>query len=300
MVDNDVVEKYRDRQYTKVYEKGGPVRSVSLFSTGIGEGHYEHIYGSQKPALWWIFRGRRWVTIPLNVFVIEHEDGVILFDAGMDRKVVTDPNYWPEGFTGKVMSNLFKFHIGPEETVPKQLHKLGYSMDDINKIVFSHLHADHVGDLSQITNAELIVDKEGWQNMLGPHPDRHMVFRNYIDLPGLKWNKISLTPINDPSLKPFTHAYDIMGDGSMVLLQTPGHLEGSLSMLVRSKGAPPMLLIGDLSYGVEFIERYQFPATGNKKELKESFSKVIELKKRIPDLVIIASHDTGAAEYIKK
>ena len=127
-----------------------------------------------------------------------------------------------------------------------------------------------------------------------------MVFRNYIDLPGLNWNKISLTAIEDPSLKPFKHAYDLMGDGSMVLLRTPGHLEGSLSMLVRSKGNPPILLIGDLSYGVEFIERYQFPATGNKKELKESFSKVLELKKRMPDLIIIASHDTKAAEYIKK
>ena len=134
--------------------------------------------------------------------------------------------------------------------------------------------------------------------MLGPHPERHMVFRNYIDLPGLKWNKISLKPITDPSLKPFTHAHDLMGDGSMILLPTPGHCTGSLSMLIRSNGAPPILLIGDLSYGVELIERYQYPGTGNKKELKESFSKVLALKKKIPDLVVIASHDTRAADYI--
>ena len=111
MVDQNIVKKYRDRQYKKVFEKGGPIRSISLFSTGIGEGHHEHIYGSWKPALWWIFKGKKWVTLPLNVFVIEHNEGVILFDAGMDRRVVTDPNYWPEGFTGKVMRSLFKFNI---------------------------------------------------------------------------------------------------------------------------------------------------------------------------------------------
>ena len=91
-----------------------------------------------------------------------------------------------------------------------------------------------------------------------------------------------------------------MGDGSIILLPTPGHLPGSLSMLVRRDGAPPLLLIGDLTYGVELLERGQLPGTGDKKELRASFAKVLALKERMPDLVILASHDTHAAEALRE
>ncbi len=282
------------------HESEGPVKSVSVISTGTGEGHREHVYGTRKPALWWIFFGRQWVTLSINVFVIEHSDGVVLFDTGQDRAVVTDPNYWPKGFTGTIMRNLFKCHIGPDDTLTRQLEKLGYSAGDVRKAVFSHLHYDHVGGIREIAHADLVVSSEAWEHMLGPHPERHAVFRRYIDLPGLKWQRISFQQTDDPSLKPFTHAFDLMGDGSMILLPTPGHLPGSLSMLVRRDGAPPLLLIGDLTYGAELLERGQLPGTGDKKELRASFAKVLALKERMPDLVILASHDTHAAERLSE
>ena len=52
-----------------------------MIATGAAEAHHEHIYGSRKPALWWIFFGRQRVRLPINVYVIEHEDGLMLFDA---------------------------------------------------------------------------------------------------------------------------------------------------------------------------------------------------------------------------
>jgi len=240
------------------------------------------------------------VTLSINVYVIEHSDGLVLFDTGQDRAVVTDPNYTPKGFTGTIMRNLFKFHIGPDDTLTRQLEKLGYSVDDVRKAVFSHLHCDHIGGIREILHADLVVSSEAWEHMLQPHSERHFIFRRYIDLPGLKWQQISFQPTDDPSLKPFTHTYDLMGDGSMVLLPTPGHCPGSLSMLVRRDGAPPLLLVGDLCYRLELLERCQLPGTGDKKELRASFAKVLALKERMPDLVILASHDPEAAGALRK
>ena len=85
---------------------------------------------------------------------------------------------------------------------------------------------------------------------------------------------------------------------SVVILPTPDHLPGSVSMMVRRRGAPPVLLIGDLSYSEELIGRDQFPATGEKELLAESFAKVRELKRHLPDLVVVASHDAGAADKL--
>jgi len=186
------------------------------------------------------------------------------------------------------MRNLFKFHIGPDDTLTKQLELSGYSVDDVCKAVISHLHCNHIGSIREILHADLVVSSEAWEHMLQPHSERHAVFRRDIELPGAKWQQISFQQTDDPSLEPFTYAFDLMGDGSMILLPTPGHLPGSLSMLVRRDGAPPLLLISDLHYQTELLERGQLPGTGDKKELRASFAKVLALKVRMPDLVILA------------
>ncbi len=58
---------------------------------------------------------------------------------------------------------------------------------------------------------------------------------------------------------PFTEASDRMGDGSLTLLPTPGHTAGSVSLLVRRAGRPPLLLVGDLTYGADILQRGQLP-----------------------------------------
>lgn len=211
------------------HESEGSVKSVSVISTGTGEVHREHVYGTRKPALWWIFFGRQWVSIPINVYVIEHSDGLVLFDTGQNRAVVTDPDYWPAGLTGFIFRHIFKFHIGPDETLTRQLELSGYSVADVKKAVISHLHVDHIGGIREILHADLVVSSEEWEHMLKPHSERHFIFRRDIELSGAKWQRISFQPTDDPSITPFTHAFDLMGDGSMVLLPTPGHSPGSLA-----------------------------------------------------------------------
>jgi N-acyl homoserine lactone hydrolase len=48
--------------------------------------------------------------------VIEHRDGLVLFDTGQDRASVTDPGYFPGGMTGFLYGRLARFEIGPQET----------------------------------------------------------------------------------------------------------------------------------------------------------------------------------------
>lgn len=135
--------------------------------------------------------------------------------------------------------------------------------------------------------------------MLGPHPEREMVLRRDIEVPGAKWRQITLLPTNDPTLAPFTRTYDLMADGSMMLLPTPGHLPGSLSMLVRSEGAPPLLFVGDLCYSVDMLMEDRFPATGDRAELGASYANVRALRERMPGLVILPSHDPAAADAVR-
>ena len=97
------------------------VRDVTVVTTGVGGGHPEHVYGTRKPTLWWIFTSRRWVDLPVNVYVIERDDGLVLFDTGADPAVASDPTYWPDRVTRLFMSRIFRFHIGPEDRLASQL-----------------------------------------------------------------------------------------------------------------------------------------------------------------------------------
>ncbi|TVR36174.1 MAG: N-acyl homoserine lactonase family protein [Nitriliruptor sp.] len=277
------------------------IRDVSVITTGDGEVHHEHIYGTRKPELWWIFFGRRWVRLPINVYVIAHADGLVLFDTGQDRAVVTDPDYYPDKITAFFYRHIFRdVRIGPEDTLPAQLERAGYSAAQVDKAVISHLHSDHVGGIADIPQAELYAGEEGFAYMRGPdHPERQTVYRDRIEIPGATWHMIRFEPTDDPTLAPFTEAFDLMGDGSMIVLPTPGHLPGSVSMLVRRTAAPPLLLVGDLTYDEQLLERDQVPAVcDDPEELLASYAKVRELKRHTPDLIILTAHDPHAADRL--
>ena len=86
-----------------------------------------------------------------------------------------------------------------------------------------------------------------------------------------------------------------MGDGSLLLLATPGHTQGSISLLIRRGTRPPLLLVGDLTYGAGLLERRQAPGVGNRRRLADTTGKVLALKQQTPDLVILPAHDPTAA-----
>ncbi len=274
------------------------IRNVSVISTGSGAAHAEHLYGTSKPSLWWIFTSQRWVPVPVNVYVVEHADGLVLFDTGADPAAASDPDYWPDPVTALFARHLFRWKIGPDDALARQLENAGYAGADVVKAVLSHLHFDHAGGIGDIPNAELYVTDEPWVHMLGPHPEREMVLRRHIAVLGSHWRPITFQPTSDPALAPFRAAFDLMGDGSMMVLPTPGHLPGCVSMLVRRADAAPLLLVGDLTYAAELLERDQLPATGDADLLRESFANVRALRQHMPDLVILPAHDPNAAARI--
>src|SRR5690606_10944346 len=99
----------------------------------------------------WVMTSRRWLRgLPINVYVIEHRDGLVLFDTGQDRASVTDSGYFPSGPLGLVYRRLAKFDNPADQTLAAHLVRIGYDPADVDMAIVSHLHQDHIGGLGAL------------------------------------------------------------------------------------------------------------------------------------------------------
>ena len=73
-----------------------PIRQVCVVSTGQVRIRPDHLASSLRPMAWWLLASRHWTGLrPINAYVIEHRDGLVLFDTGQDRASITDPAISP-------------------------------------------------------------------------------------------------------------------------------------------------------------------------------------------------------------
>jgi glyoxylase-like metal-dependent hydrolase (beta-lactamase superfamily II) len=83
------------------------------------------------------------VDLPVNIGVVKCDNELILFDSG-----------WKQQEYHKMTGTE---HFTP---LPDQLKALGFKPEDVTKVVIGHGHWDHAGQLSDLPNATLYVQKE--------------------------------------------------------------------------------------------------------------------------------------------
>ena len=275
------------------------VLRVGRFSTGTVDIHPQHAHRGRAPLYWWILTSRRWVTArPINVYVVEHSEGLVVFDTGQDRASVTDSEYFPVGPTGLIYRRLARFHVAEDETVTSGLARLGYRPSDVTTAVISHLHQDHIGGIAELAHADLLVSADEWRSHLRPLAGPRGYLRAHIDVPGWFWRQLEFPRLSGTALQPFTHGHDLFGDGSLVILPTPGHTPGSISMYVRRPRAVPLFLVGDLTYDIHAFERGVHGGVGSHRRLRQTREKVLALKASHPGMRILAAHDPHAARLL--
>jgi N-acyl homoserine lactone hydrolase len=275
-----------------------PLSRVAVVSTGRVAIRPEHVGPTRKSQTNWLLTSRSWTApLPINVYVLEHAKGLVLFDTGQDRASVTDPNYFPRGPLGAVYSRLARFEIGETDTLTAQLAAAGFDIADVRTVLISHLHQDHIGGLRELGHAGILVSRDELDDLNRPRAELRGLLRKHIELPGLRFAPIDFSPID--GVEPFTSGYDVFGDGSLVALPTPGHTPGSISLLVRRSGHPPLLLVGDLTYDIEHMERGEMPGSGDQAGMRRSTELVAGLAERMPGLVVLAAHDPSAAGRLR-
>jgi glyoxylase-like metal-dependent hydrolase (beta-lactamase superfamily II) len=133
--------------------------------------------------------------------------------------------------------------VAPKTTLPDQLAKLNLKPEQIKFVGISHFHGDHTGQVAAFPGATLLIGKGDWDGLNAKPPAtgaNPVPFTNWISGGG--------------KVEPLPGDKDVFGDGTVVIINTPGHTPGHHSLMVKLQGMGTVLLSGDLAH---FHENYE-------------------------------------------
>jgi glyoxylase-like metal-dependent hydrolase (beta-lactamase superfamily II) len=187
----------------------------------------------------------RQVTIPVNMWVIDHPKGLVVFDTG-NHVAVSDGSckkHWVAG-----LCDFLKPNQKREDVIDAQLKKLGYSTDQVKAVVTSHAHLDHIGNIKLFPKAVHVIQKKELYQAWWPEKFQReggAFVMGDFDGPARDFNYLELEG-----------DYDLFGDGSITVLSTPGHTLGHQSVRVKLASGKTLVMAQDAIWVKENIEGY--------------------------------------------
>lgn len=173
------------------------------------------------------------IRLPVPAYLIETESERILVDTGLNPSAVADR----DGHYGQGPVSFFT--LEQERSVADQV-----DLSTLTRVVLTHLHFDHAGGLELIpSSVPVVVQRAEWEG----GRERAAIERNFF-LPR-DYADLGLEPV----LVDGDH--DLLGDGSVMLLSTPGHTPGHQSVQVGD------LVLGiDVGLFAESLDDLRFPS----------------------------------------
>ncbi len=175
----------------------------------------------------------RRIRFPVPVYLIETEQERILIDTGLHPGAVPDPG----GYYGRPEAALFELEL--EQPITEQV-----DVTTLTRVVLTHLHFDHAGALALLpASIPIVVQRREWES----RHDGEVIKRNFFYPRDYA--------VEDRTLVLVDGDHDLLGDGSIELLLTPGHTPGHQSVRVGEE-----LVLGiDVAHFASTFDDHRFP-----------------------------------------
>lgn len=188
---------------------------------------------------------RRWLVdaqasltkaaFPIRYGIIERPDGLVLIDTGYS------PELFAAGGLGlAIYRRLLRPRLGPAQDAVAMLEKMGARAADIRDIVVTHLHADHVCGISRFPNARLHMSRASLALWSSPPSRRDLAMAFYRSLMPLL-DAARVRVVEEASAVPLPwggEGRDVFGDGTVISVDLPGHMEGHFGLFFPRREKP--------------------------------------------------------------
>jgi len=194
----------------------------------------------------------------VTCYLVVHPRGMLIYDTGLNDRLVGRPLY------ENVLDGYAQVKFN---TLSWQLADIGITPRNIDYLVLSHYHWDHIGNAGDFAGSTWLVYQGDRDRMFTSAARAQPWFNQY-------------SALENSRTKILTGDYDVFGDGSVIVLATPGHTEGHCSLLVRLKNTGPVVLSGDLYHYQEERDRRRMPDEEKATGTVQSRQKVEDLLRR--------------------
>ncbi len=206
----------------------------------------------------------RTIRFPVPAYVVETATERILIDTGLNPAAIADPAAYydrPDFFAA--------FTLEQEQSVAEQL-----DLSTLTKVVLTHLHWDHVGGLQLIpASVPVVVQRSEWQ----AGRDDAAVQRNFFFPRDYADDGREVILIDGDC--------DLLGDGSIELLLTPGHTPGHQSIRIGE-----VVLGADVAHYGSSLDDHRFPVFADDREQQGHSAERLRAM-RDAGLNVIPGHD---------
>lgn len=240
--------------------------------------------------------GLGWMKVPALFATIVHPtEGLLLWDTGYAPRFFEATKRFP----WRIMRYVTPATIGEEDAVVSQLPAMGFDPGAVRGIILSHFDPDHYGGLRDFPGVPIYCSWRAWADVRdrrGLSAVRARLLPDHLpeDIAG----RLKLLPDpNGPPISAFEASLDLFSDGSVRLVELPGHAPGQLGAFVRRKSdGGDIFLAADGCWNVAALETSGYRGGAHrlfavdKKAQDETYRKLRLLHADWPELRIIPSH----------
>ena len=227
---------------------------------------------------------QRDITWSVSMWIIDHPKALIVFDTGNNAAIAGNC----KGYWAPAICYFMKPTQTRQDVIDMQLKKLGYSPDQVKVVVTSHAHLDHIGNIEMFPNAIHVLQKKELYQAWFPEKFQGRANPGFFVLEDFdnarEFNFLELDG-----------DYDLFGDGSVLILGTPGHTLGHQSMKVKLASGQTLILAADAIWMKENLEGYPAVSIYSVKDYANSVDR-LKFMSDLEGAEILMGHDRDQYE----